>query len=124
MSQSMRFPFQVSERGVVATAGRSNVVRQQLEQLLLTIPGERVDRPEFGCGVQRLVFAGAGPETAAAAEYVIAAAIREYMSDVVELDAVRVTVDDTQLFIDVLYRLVDDGEELAATFTQTLEGRP
>ena len=78
MLHALRFPFQISERGVAATSGRREIIRQQIEQLLLTIPGERINRPEFGCGVQRLVFSGVGPQAAAAAEYVISTAIRKY----------------------------------------------
>ena len=123
-TRGLRFPFQVSQRGVAATSGRLDVIRQQMEQLLLTIPGERVNRPDFGCGVQRLVFAGASPEAAAAAEYVISTAIRRYMAELVQLDAVRVTVEDTLMHIDILYTVLDSGEELAATFTQPLEVTP
>src|SRR5262245_29674242 len=105
MIQAMRFPFQLSARGVVAESSFNDVIRQQLEQLLFTMPGERVNRPLFGCGVQRLVFAGTSADTIAAAEYVIATAIRTHMRDRISLDAVRVTVDDTTLFIDILYTL-------------------
>lgn len=121
MDRSMTFPFQVSDRGVASTSARPQAVRQQLEQLLMTIPGERVNRPDFGCGIQRLVFAGASPEAAAAAEYVIGTAVRRFLRDLVVLDAVRVTVDGTTVFVDILYTLVGTGEELAASFSHALE---
>lgn len=120
----MTFPFQASDRGVAATSSRAEVIRQQLEQLLLTMPGERVNRPDFGCGIQRLVFSGASPETAAGAEYVIATSIRRYLSDLVRLDTVRVTVEATTLIVDILYTVVDTGEELAASFVQPLQDAP
>src|SRR5262245_6235911 len=116
MARALQFPFQVSERGVAATSGRLDVIRQQLEQLLLTMPGERVNRPDFGCGVQRLVFAGASPEAAAAAEYVIGTAINKYMAELIQLDAVRVTVDASTMYIDILYTVLDSGAELAVSF--------
>ena len=124
MLQSMRFPFQLSTRGVVAESSFNDVIRQQLEQLLFTIPGERVNRPLFGCGVQRLVFAGTSAETIAAAEYVISTAIRTHMPERITLDAVRVTVDDTTLYIDILYTLVENGAELAASFAQPVAAAP
>jgi hypothetical protein len=124
MERSMTFPFQANDRGVAATSPRAQVIRQQLEQLLMTIPGERVNRPDFGCGIQRLVFSGASPETAAGAEYVIATSISRFLRDIVQLDAVQVTVDGTTLFVDILYTTVDTGEELVASFAQPLEGAP
>jgi phage baseplate assembly protein W len=122
MERSMSFPFRPGDRGLAATSPRTEVIRQQLEQLLLTIPGERVNRPDFGCGVQRLVFAGAGAEVAAAAEYVVATAIRSHLAALIRLDAVRVRIADTTLAVDVLYTLPDSGEELAASLLHPLDG--
>jgi phage baseplate assembly protein W len=124
MERALSFPFRITELGAAATAPRAEVIRQQLEQLLMTIPGERVNRPDFGCGIQRLVFAGAGPETVAAAEYVIATSIRRHLRALVSLDAVRVTVDDSSLFVDILYSVVGTGEERSASFVQPLEVAP
>ncbi|MFB9316980.1 GPW/gp25 family protein [Cryptosporangium minutisporangium] len=124
MEFSLAFPFRTADRGGAAVSGRAAAVHEQLEQLLLTVPGERVNRPDFGCGVQRLVFGGASPEVAAAAEYVISTAVRRYLGELLTVDAVRVTVSDSQLFVDVLYTLVDTGEELVATIAQPVEGAP
>ncbi|MCB9947530.1 MAG: GPW/gp25 family protein [Rhodospirillaceae bacterium] len=124
MAQALSFPFQVSDRGTAATAGRAEIIRQQLEQLLFTIPGERVGRPAFGCGIQRLVFAGTTAETIAAAEYVIATAIRRTMAALIRLDAVRVSVIETLMQVDILYTVLETGEELAQSFEQPLETPP
>ena len=119
-----QFYVGVDDQGRIESAAYEESIRQAIGIILRTAPGERVMRPEFGCGVQRLVFAGASQETVAAAEYVIATGIRKYMSDLIQLDAVRVTVDDTQLIIDILYTVPDSGEELATTITRPLEGTP
>ncbi len=51
----MRYPFEIEAAGA-ATSGRAAHVREQIAQVLLTVPGERVFRPDFGAGVRRLVF--------------------------------------------------------------------
>lgn len=51
----LSFPFRV-EAGGPRAAGRARHVREQIEQVLFTVPGERVFRPEFGAGVRALVF--------------------------------------------------------------------
>ncbi len=51
----LSFPFRMKSDGG-ATSGRAAHVREQIEQVLFTDPGERVFRPEFGAGVRRLVF--------------------------------------------------------------------
>ena len=124
MAQSMAFPFRAGDRGAAAVSPRGRAIHEQIEQLLLTVPGERVNRPDFGCGVQRLVFGGASPEVAAAAEYVVSAAVQRYLGALIDVDAVRVTVTDTELLVDVLYTLRDTGEELIATIGRPLEAAP
>ena len=88
MDHAMSFPFRVTELGAAALSPRQQAVREQLEQLLLTIPGERVNRPDFGCGIQRLVFDGTDPLALAAAEYVINTAVRQHLRELLTLDAV------------------------------------
>jgi uncharacterized protein len=126
LPRSLAFPFHVGDLGVPATAPRAKVIRQQMEQLLFTLPGERANRPTFGCGVQRLVFGGCSAEVAAAAEYIIRINVRDFMADVVKVDAVRVSADADQatLFVDILYTLIETGEERADTFRRSLEAAP
>jgi uncharacterized protein len=121
MPRSLHYPFQLGDRGAPRTAGHTLAVRQQLEQLLFTLPGERVNRPRFGCGVQRLVFGGATPEAAAAAEYVIRLNVQQFLGEVLRVDAVKVSADEATLFVDILYQLLDTGEEHAETFRRPLE---
>jgi uncharacterized protein len=122
MGRTLFVPFQIGDLGAPRTAARALAVRQQLEQLLFTLPGERVNRPDFGCGVQKLVFSGADNETAIATEYVIRVALQRYLATLITADAVRVTVADATLSIDILYTLIETGEELAETFQRPLEG--
>jgi len=120
MGRSIYFPFQVGDLSAPRTANRVQTLRQQLEQVLFTIPGERVNRPDFGCGVQRLVFGPCSPEQAATAEYVIRTNVKKFLGALLSLDAVRVTADDATLYVDILYTVVATGEELAQTFTRPL----
>ena len=122
MTRNLAFPFQISDAGPPRTVGPEELVRQQLEQLLFTLPGERVNRPDYGCGVQRLVFAKTSPETIATAEYVIGLGVRRHLSDLVRFDAVKVWVADAELHIDLLYTLVDTNLEQALSVTRPLAG--
>lgn len=51
----LRFPFKITAHGA-ATSAHIEHVREQIEQILFTTPGERVFRPEFGAGIRRLIF--------------------------------------------------------------------
>ena len=126
MARSLTFPFSIGDLGTPRTSTRAQALREQIEQVLFTLPGERVNRPGFGCGVQRLVFGGASPEVAASAEYIVQVNLREVLGDAIAVDAVRVTVDPAQatLFIDVLYTVRETGEERAESFRRALEAAP
>jgi phage baseplate assembly protein W len=53
-----QFPFRIdSATGQTARIGYASHVGQMIRQLLLTSPGERIDLPEFGCGLRRMLFA-------------------------------------------------------------------
>ena len=63
------FPFRIdSGSRQAAEAGYADHVRQMIRQVLLTAPGERINRPDFGCGVKRLVFAPGGDVAATLAQ--------------------------------------------------------
>ncbi len=125
MTGGLGFPFRVSDRGTARGAGDlAELARAQLRQLLFTAPGERVDRPDFGCGLHLLVFSAADAERAAVTEYLVRTAVTRYLDRLLVLDAVRVTVDDATLVVDVLYTLRETGDELAGTFTHPLLGPP
>ena len=51
----MSFPFRIGKTGAL-TSNRAAHIREQIEQILFTTPGERVYRPEFGAGVRHLLF--------------------------------------------------------------------
>lgn len=121
---AITFPFSISARGAVSASARLDVLRQQIEQVLFTMPGERVGRPNFGCGITRLVFSGADAQTAAAAEYVISAALSRGMGPLIAVDAVRARVEDSTLHIDILFTARDDGAELHVAVAHPLEGPP
>ena len=66
-SYPLDYPWSVDGRGRTAATDRDGHVRDLVEQVLFTSPGERVMRPDFGCGLLGMVFEPGGPEVAAAA---------------------------------------------------------
>jgi phage baseplate assembly protein W len=82
-------------------------VRQAIWMILSTAPGERVMRPEFGCGMHNLVFAAASPETAGHVASLVREALVRWEPRVEVLD-VRAEADDVEpgvLLIAVAYRI-------------------
>lgn len=120
MTRALTFPFHPDDHGAAATSGPAAMIREQIEQVLLTIPGERVDRPEFGCGLQLLVFETTSAEVLATTEYLVRTELRRHLGRLIAVDAVRVRTDDSALLVDVLYTVRRTGEERAATISHPL----
>lgn len=114
------FPYHLNETGETALAGSDEHIRQMLEQLLFTRPGERVCRPDFGCGLFDLVFGPNSPELAAALRVTIGAAVQRWLGDVIELTGLDVRSEDSTLAVDVHYTVRATG--LPATTTLPIPG--
>ncbi|MBB5782864.1 GPW/gp25 family protein [Nonomuraea jabiensis] len=110
MSTHLDFPFHVDAHGRSATTTDEDHVRDMVEQLLFTIPGERVNRPDFGTGVLRLVFAPNSPELAGAVEYTLQAALQQWLPDDLRVERVDVRAEEGALLVSVAYVLVLTGE--------------
>jgi uncharacterized protein len=95
---------------MAARASRQDHVRQMIEQVLFTIPGERVMYPDLGVGVERLVFETGGVEVTAAAQSLIASALQRWLGDVIAVRDVRVTTVEATVSVDILYELIETRE--------------
>src|SRR6267378_1452315 len=91
------FVFGLTPDGSVASVDEDQAIRERLEQILFTSPGERVMVPDFGCGARDLVFAGNNPVLAAATEFKVARALQTYMGNQVLINGVDVANDEEKL---------------------------
>lgn len=115
------FPFHFDSRGRTAQTGENDHIRDMIEQLLFTGPGERVNRIDFGSGVLQLVHAPNRTELAATLRYTIEAALQRWMSDLIEIHRLEVTSSESTLRIELDY-LVRRTNELILNevFTRTV----
>jgi uncharacterized protein len=112
------FPFHFDARGRTATTGTEDHVRDLIEQLLFTNPGERVNRPEFGSGLKQLIFAPNGHELGTALQFTVQASLERYLGDLIELEKVEVTNEDSRLELEIAYRLRRSGQAQTARFVR------
>src|ERR1700742_53624 len=104
------FPFHFDPRGRTAATDDNDHIRDMIEQLLFTNPGERVNRPDFGSGLLQMVFAPNSPELAAALQFTLQAALERWLGDVIEVLKLEVTSVDATLGIDLSYRVRPNGQ--------------
>jgi len=112
------YPFHVGGGGRTAGTDDDDYVRDLVEQVLFTAPGERVNRPTFGSGILRLVFEPAGAEVAAATQFLVQSALQQWLADVVEVQAVQVDSQDSTLIVAVRYRPLTAADARTAVFAR------
>ena len=120
MSTNVNFPFQFDGRGrtLDPNAGlQQNYVRQLVEQVLFTSPGERVNLPDFGSGLLQLPFAPNSVEMAAATQFSIQAALQKWLSNYVRVQSVTADVDEAILTVTVVYSPLNSDVTEIQTFT-------
>lgn len=115
----MAFPF-APRHGRTLTRDESGHVRDMLELVLFTAPGERVNQPEFGCGLNRLLFAGAAPELEGTLDMTVRGAVQRWLGDVLAIESLAVTVSDSTVSIALAYILRASGEPGTARFERPL----
>ena len=113
------FPFHFDRLGRTATTGTDDHVRDMIEQLLFTNPGERVNRPDFGSGLLQLVFAPNSPELAAAMQFTVQASLQRWLGDVIDVQALEVTSEDSTLRVEIQYVVRRTGETRQDTFERS-----
>ncbi len=116
---NLHFPFQPDHRGRSTEADHETHLRDMIEQVLFTLPGERVNRPDFGCGLLQLVFAPNSDTLAAAIQMTVHSALQQWLGDRIVVEGVHVEHDDSTLAVDVQY-VVRHGQERRLTrFTRS-----
>jgi phage baseplate assembly protein W len=97
------FPFAVNEAGRLGATGGDTAIRGKIVQVLFTAPGERVNLPEFGCGLFNLVFEPSNAVLAAAMEFTVSQALMRWLGDDIVVDNVSVEAAAATVAIEVTY---------------------
>lgn len=110
------FPYRIDSRGRTAETGNDDHLRDLIEQVLFTAPGERVMRPDFGCGLAQLVFEPNSVTLAATTQMLVQAALLQHLSHLIAVNDVSVEADDAALRVSVAYTVLEDGRVQRASF--------
>ena len=112
------FPFHFDRRGRTAEVDYDAHIRDLIEQVLFTVPGERVNRPDFGCGLLQLVFAPNSDQLAATTQYLVQGSLQQYLGDLIQVDTVEVENEDSTLRVSVRYLVRRTQTLQSAEFTK------
>lgn len=114
------FPYHVDGRGRTATTAPDDHLRDLIEQVLFTAPGERVMRPEFGSGLLALVFEPGGPELVAATQHLVQGALQQELGHLIAVESVDVRQDEGALTVNVGYVALRTQERASAAFARAV----
>lgn len=108
------FPYHFDGRG--RTADSADHIRDLIEQVLFTSPGERVMRPDFGSGLLAMVFEPNSTALAATAQMLIQGALQQHLGHLVAVQGVEVEAIDSTFRVEVRYVVHGDGAQATASF--------
>jgi phage baseplate assembly protein W len=112
---NVSFPFQFDGTGRTADP-MANYLRQLVEQVLFTSPGERVNLPDFGSGLLQMLFAPTSPEIAAATQFTVQGALQKWLSGQIKVQSVTATSVESTLTVTVTYTPLNTGVSQVQTF--------
>jgi phage baseplate assembly protein W len=112
------YPFQFDNRGRTALTDDDDHIRDMIEQVLFTSPGERVNRPTFGSGLMQLVFEPISDELAVTTQYLVQGALQQWLGDLIEVQGVQVINDGSILQVTVEYAIRRTQQRRVAQFAR------
>ncbi len=97
------FPLRVTPQRRTALADDDDYLRGLVEAVIFTRPGERVNRPDFGSGIDQLVFAPSGGELAQATKALVHGALQRALGDLMRVEEVAVDAQEATLRVTIVY---------------------
>jgi len=119
MALFLNFPFHIDGRGRSAETPEDDHIRDMIFQVLFTSPGERVNRPDFGCGIKQLVFMPNSDALATATQFLVHGALQRWLDTVIQVESVDVEAVESELRVTVVYSKRSGGGPRRDVFTPT-----
>jgi uncharacterized protein len=119
---NVQFPYGFDNTGHTAQTDLASHIRDMIEQLLLTSPGERVNRPTFGTGTAQLVFSPLSDALAAAQQQLIQASLQQWLPDLIRVRAVEVSAQESTLLITITYTIIQSQQQQTEQFVYSGAG--
>jgi len=112
------YPFHFDNRKRTAQTTEDDHIRDMIEEVLFTVPGERVNRPDFGCGLMQLIFAPGSDELAGATQFLVHGALQKWLGDRIRVESVVVESQEATLNITVQYVVLQIQTRRIAQFSR------
>lgn len=114
------FPFRVDATGRTATTDRATHARNLIEQVLFTAPGERVNRPNLGSGIEQAVFSPNSDLLAETTRVTAEAAIQQHLGHLIRLISLHLETNENTLTVEITYALRNEPQSRTAIIRRNL----
>jgi uncharacterized protein len=114
------FPYHFDQRNRTAQTSADDHIRDLIEQVLFTSPGERVNRPTFGTGLLQLVFEPNSDLLSTATQAVVQGALQQWLSDLILVEAVQINNEDSMLRVIIQYVVRRTQQRQVAQFARAV----
>ena len=116
---NVSLPYRVDGRGRTAEAENDDAhIRDLIETVLFTVPGERANRPDFGCGLMQFVFAPNSVELAATLQALVQGSLQQWLGSLIRIEEVLANSVDSTLSVEVRYTVLATQTSRTASFTR------
>lgn len=120
MAAHLDIAFGFDANGRTAVTDDDDHIRDMIKAVLFTTPGERVNRPDFGCGIRQLVFAPLGDTLTATTQHLVQGSLLRWLGDVILVEEVTIEAVETTLSIAVTYSVRATSERQTAVFERAI----
>ena len=117
----LSYPYRIDGRGRTAVHPHdARYVRDLIDQVLFTRPGERVNQPEFGCDIMGLVFEANSDALTSATELIVQSSLQRWLGELITVESLSVEAVEGELRITIVYLLRRQMERQKETFSREL----
>jgi len=120
MPSSITYPYQWDGTGRTAVALTNDHIEQMIEQILFTSPGERVNRPTFGCGLLQMPFDPNDAQLQQTMEFLIRGSLSQWLGTLIDTQSIAVSRNDNVFSVNVTYVVRLTKRAQSATFERTV----
>lgn len=111
------YPFHIDHIGKTATSAWDEHIKHLIQQVLFTMPGERVNRPDFGSGLMQLLFTPNSEELVSTTQFIVQGALQHWLGELIEVEDLVVESDNSTLLVTVSYKIKRNQERRVDRFS-------
>lgn len=115
---NIAYPLHVDQKGLLASVSDEQHIEQLIQQVLFTMPGERVNLPDFGTGLSRFVFSANSSEIISAVQLLVQGALQQWLGNLIQVQVVQITADDATLNVTIAYVIKNTKQQVVSQFSR------